>query len=347
MHLSPHLPRRGLLAATAVATITLATACGSPQPEVVGSARVSTLADTKRAAQLTYDFGDTAYAPPGLGGKRMELRASVTYPRQPGSEKHPLALMLHGWGTATCQTGDQPARARSWPCGKDAKPVDNYLGYSYLAEALAEKGYVVVSVSANGIQAQEKNEGHIARAALLDKHLELWQQLSQGKGPLAELKQFTGRVDLGRVGTMGHSRGGGGVLAQALDSHKPPAGVTIRGTLAFAPAMNGIDPARERITRVPVSVVVGTCDAMWEKTVVPGAEQHDLPGANHNFFNTVWTPGTGPAFAMDDVAVEKRNRPGGQCETTNGTGTVRQLTPAEQRKAALDLTTTFFTKHLG
>ncbi|WP_053699025.1 alpha/beta hydrolase family protein [Streptomyces sp. NRRL F-5755] len=355
MRMPPRILRRHILTATAITTATVAVgaACSSPQPEVVGSAQVSTQDGTARAAQLTYDFGDTAYAPPGLDGKRMELKAAVTYPRKLDGGKHPVVMMLHGWGD-TCAKADKPVRSQDWPCSKDAKSVDNYLGYSYLAEALADKGYIVVSVAANGIQAQEKDDGHTARAALLDKHLKMWQQLGTGEGPLRELKQFTNHVDLNRVGTLGHSRGGGGVLAQALDSHKRPPGVNIRGTLALAPAMNGISADKERITRIPLSVVAGTCDAMWKDSKIPVAmasgnpnvEHHDVPGGNHNFFNTVWTPGTGPAFATDDVAVDKRNRPGGKCQSTNGTGTIQQLKPSEQRETAIRYVTAFFDKYV-
>ncbi|WP_371614184.1 alpha/beta hydrolase family protein [Streptomyces sp. NBC_00454] len=354
MRMPPRSLRRCLLPVTAVASVILGTAsCGNAQPEVVGSAKVSAQDATAGSARLTYDFGDSAYAPPGLDGKRTELKAAVTYPRKLEGGKHPLVMMLHGWGD-TCAAGDEPVRGQGWPCAKGAEPVGNYLGYSYLAEALADKGYIVVSVAANGIQAQEKNQGQVARAALLDKHLEMWEQLSTGEGPLRELKQFTDHVDLDRVGTLGHSRGGGGVLAQALDSHKLPPGVHLRATLALAPAMNGINADKEHITRVPLSLVAGTCDAMWEDSKVPVAmaagnphvEHHDVPGGNHNFFNTVWTPGTGPAFATDDVTVDHRNRPGGRCESTNATGTPQQLEPTEQREIAIRYATAFFDKYL-
>ncbi|MEU6709599.1 alpha/beta hydrolase family protein [Streptomyces wuyuanensis] len=349
------MARNILATAVAAATIALVTACSSSLPVTMKPLQVSTQAGTEHSAQLTYDLGDTAYAPPGLDGKSTELKAAVTYPRRLDEGKHPLVMMLHGWGD-TCAIGDEPVRAQGWPCGKGAKPVDNYRGYSYLADALAEKGYIVVSVAANGIQAQEQpqGQGHLARSALLDKHLEMWKQLSSGKGPLKDLKQFTDHVDLNRVGTLGHSRGGGGVLSQVLDSHKPLPGVTIRGTLALAPAMTGIDTDKERITRVPVSVVAGTCDAMWDDSKIPlamaaknpHAEHHGVTGANHNFFNTVWTPGVGPRFATDDVAVEKRNLPGGRCKSTNGTGNPRQLKPDEQRRAAIRYVTTFFDHYL-
>jgi dienelactone hydrolase len=353
----PRALRRSILTAAAAAAVTVVTACGSPQPQpepvTVRPVQVSEEAGTKQVAELTYDLGDTAYAPPGLADNPTELRAAVTYPRQLGKDKHPLVMMLHGWAD-TCAAGDEPVRPYVWPCGKGARPVDNYRGYAYLARALAEKGYIVVSVSANGIQAHEQDQGHIARRALLDKHLEMWQKLNAGKGPLQKLEQFTGRVDLNRVGTLGHSRGGGGVVAQVLDSHKPLPGVNIRGTLAIAPAMNGIDADKERITRVPVAVVAGTCDAMWDDSKIPlamatknpHAHHHAVAGANHNFFNTVWTPGTGPRFATDDVAVEKRNLPGGRCKSTNGTGSPRQLKPSEQRQAATRYVTEFFDKYV-
>ncbi|MFI7416619.1 hypothetical protein [Nonomuraea sp. NPDC049684] len=79
--------------------------------------------------------------------------------------------------------GGKLVRGRGRPRPKDAKPVDNHLGYASLAETLADKGYIVVSVAANGIQAQEKDMGHVARAALLDKHLHMWEQLSAGEAP--------------------------------------------------------------------------------------------------------------------------------------------------------------------
>ncbi|MFD7033661.1 alpha/beta hydrolase [Streptomyces sp. NPDC059917] len=347
--------RSRLLLLAAVTGLALVTACGGPdRPEaVVHPVSLSPEVDAGSTARFTYDLGDTAYAPPGSDGQLTELKAAVTYPRELGGGKHPLVMVLHGWAD-TCRAGDAPVRPQVWPCGANARPVDNYLGYSYLADALAEKGYVVVSVSANGIQAHEKKQGNLARAGLLDEHLRMWQQLSEGKGPLRSLSRFKDRVDLDRVGTLGHSRGGGGVLTEVLDGHERPPGVNVRATMAFAPAMNGIDAAKERISRVPVTVVAGSCDAMWDDSAVPlslaaggpHAARIELEGGNHNYFNTVWTPGSGPAFAADDVALDHRDLPGGRCRSTNGTGDPVRLGPAEQRRAAIDAATAFFGTYL-
>lgn len=45
--------------------------------------------------------------------------------------------------------------------------------------------------------------------------------------------------------------------------------MTIRGTPALTPAMNGIDARKEHIVHVPLSAVAGTCDAMWDDSRIP------------------------------------------------------------------------------
>ncbi|GGS34513.1 hypothetical protein Snoj_00940 [Streptomyces nojiriensis] len=84
----------------------------------------------------------------------------------------------------------------------------------------------MVSLSANGINAS-------ARADLINRHLALWQQLTtSGRGGLVgafrdaatgepRRVDFRHRVDLHRVATLGHSRGGAGVTWQAADRTGP------------------------------------------------------------------------------------------------------------------------------
>lgn len=109
----------------------------------------------------------------------------------------------------------------------------------------------MVSVRANGINASSVSgdENASARADLINKHLALWQQLSaSGRGGLVgafrdavtgkpQPVDFRHHVDLNKVGTMGHSRGGAGVTWQAADRHKAqwPAGVRGRAVMALAP----------------------------------------------------------------------------------------------------------------
>ena len=77
---------------------------------------------------------------------------------------------------------------------------------------------MVVSISANGINAYDNSvadRGALARAELIQYHLGLWKDYStSGATPFGGL--FVGALDLQNVGTMGHSRGGEGVVRHFL-----------------------------------------------------------------------------------------------------------------------------------
>lgn len=127
--------------------------------------------------------------------------------------------------TGTCPLmgqGSPPARA-------DYVEAPSYLGYSYLAEQLASRGYFVVSINANrGITAGRAQDlgtpGHpfiedrglnLGRGRLVLKHLERLSTWNRGIEPTPpELGiDLRGRLDFGQVGLVGHSRGGEGVRA--------------------------------------------------------------------------------------------------------------------------------------
>lgn len=121
---------------------------------------------------------------------------------------------------------------------------------------------------------------------------------------------LVGRFDLTNVGMMGHSRGGEGVtsaatLNQALDK---PWG--IKSILPLAP----VDFGRMTVPNVAMNVILPYCDG----DVSNQQGQHMLDdtryafdddslrsgvwamGANHNFYNTVWTPGVYAYSVSDD-----------------------------------------------
>lgn len=267
-------------------------------------------------AVAEYDLGDDAFTDPN-SGTLSELRAVVHYPRHLVG-KLPLIVQAHGSWWA-CDSQD----AQVWPCDQ-GKPFPSYRGYDYLGAALARRGFVVVSLSADGINMTSFDYGD--RARLINKHLELWQQLAAGRGPLAPtLGRLAGHVDLAEVGTMGHSRGGKGVMWQASDKHRAelPAGIRLRAVLALAPVKFD-DPAGDNsdtlVTRVPVGVVTSGCDgAVREagqqylddavgKTREP-AHSVSLAGANHNYYNTRWTPPS--LFGEDDSTCPQREVPPG------------------------------------
>jgi hypothetical protein len=121
---------------------------------------------------------------------------------------------------------------------------------------------------------------------------------------------LVGKFDLSTIGMMGHSRGGEGVtsaatLNQALDK---PWGIT--SILPLAP----VDFGRMTVPDVAMNVVLPYCDG----DVSNQQGQHMLDdsryafdddvlrsgvwvmGANHNFFNSVWTPGVYNYSTSDD-----------------------------------------------
>lgn len=282
-----------------------------------------------------YDLGDTAYRDP-VSGTVSELRAVVHHPRRI-TGRLPLIIQAHGSWWA-CDSQD----AAEWPCEGGARPFPGYRGYDYLGDALAARNFIVVSISVDGINQTSFDYGD--RARLINAHLALWRQLADGGGPLAGvLRPLARHVDVGDVGTMGHSRGGKGVMWQASDKHRGewPAGVRVRAVLPLAPVKFD-DPAGDfsdtLVTRVPVAVMTGTCDgATGEagqqylddaegRTRVP-AYSVSVTAANHNYFNTRWTP---PAlFGEDDSTCPER-----------------ELTPAAQRDALASYAIAFYERYL-
>ncbi|WP_128376803.1 alpha/beta hydrolase [Streptomyces cavernae] len=308
----------------------------------VGAQAPATPQDRGRSVAVAeYDLGDTAFTDSETGTV-SEVRARVHYPRRL-TGRLPLIVMAHGSWWA-CDSKD----AVDWPCTEGSRPFPSYRGYDYLGAALAARGFVVVSISVDGINQTSFDYGD--RARLVNEHLRLWQQLAAGKGgPLAShfvdpsgrpvAPDFAGHVDMNRVGTLGHSRGGKGVMWQASDKHRGewPAGVRVRAVLGLAPAKFD-DPEGDNsdtlITRLPFAVVTSSCDgAVGEQ----GQEYLDdvvglnsatdysvsLKDANHNYYNTTWTPPF--QFGEDD-----------------STCPAQELTPARQQDALTAYATAFF-----
>ncbi|MCG0284580.1 alpha/beta hydrolase [Streptomyces sp. PSAA01] len=308
----------------------------------VGAQVPATAQDSGGSVALAeYDLGDTAFTD-SESGTVSEVRARVHYPRHL-TGRLPLIVMAHGSWWA-CDSKD----AVDWPCTEGSRPFPSYRGYDYLGAALAARGFVVVSISVDAINQTSFDYGD--RARLVNEHLGLWQQLAAGKGgPLAGhfvdpsgqpvAPDFTGHLDMTRVGTLGHSRGGKGVMWQASDKHRRewPAGVRVRAVLGLAPVKFD-DPEGDHsdtlITKLPFAVVTGSCDG----AVREGGQEYlddvtglntatdysiSLKGANHNYYNTTWTPPY--LFGEDD-----------------STCPAQELAPSRQQDALTAYATAFF-----
>ncbi|MEU8236359.1 hypothetical protein AB0C12_42775 [Actinoplanes sp. NPDC048967] len=277
----------------------------------------------------------------------VEMQALVTAPvGAPGAR--PLAVFLHG-KHATCYGGPD-SDAYRWPCPAGSRPLPSYRGYRQAQELLASQGYVTVSISANGINAQDESDGDggaQARSSLIRAHLAHW---AGWAGPRRSGAPAIARAappaDPSRVLLIGHSRGGEGANRAAVDSLTPPPAArdgyhgpvrwTVRGMLLIGPTAFGQNQAPD----VPAAVLLPGCDndvadlsgQMYvdaTRGVSNGAAMHSalvMVGANHNYFNTEWTPGQAVAPAGDDF-------PRGVDDPVCSPGRPARLTAAQQQRA--------------
>lgn len=260
--------------------------------------------------RAVYDLGDEAFRPANLHGK-VELTADVHYPTGLPDGPYPLVLFLHG-NHSSCYRGD--LSRYEWPCPEGFRPLPNFEGYDYIARRLAAYGFVVVSVSGNGVNVLGNwvpHTGMRQRGELLERHLDLWRRWSTtGAEPFGS--RFVGHIDLSRIGTMGHSRGGEGAVWQVLVDRRRADPYGIDAVLPLAP----VDFTRATVNRVPLAVVLPYCDGDVSdlqgvhffddaRYRVPGdrSPKHTVTvmGANHNFFNTVWSPSAGYPGSFDDA----------------------------------------------
>lgn len=291
--------------------------------------------------RAVYDFGDQAFQPSGVGGL-VDVVGAVHYPAGLPGGPYPLVLFMHG-NHSTCYRGDRTRY--QWPCREGWKPLPNHAGYDYAARALASHGFVVVSVSANGVNVlgnRVDDTGMRQRGELLEHHVDLWREWSTtGGDPFGD--SFVGKVDLDRIGTMGHSRGGEGAVWHKIvdDERDDPYGID--AVLALGP----VDFTRVTITEADFAVLLPYCDGDVSdlqgvhffddsRYVLPGdpGAKHTITafGANHNFFNTVWSPSSGYPGAFDD---------GRWTRCTN------RLSEGEQRRMGRAYVVGFFRRYLG
>ncbi|MGY4995041.1 hypothetical protein [Streptomyces sp. 900105245] len=294
----------------------------------------------------TGEYGLKSVRLPGFPAP-VEMRAVVVAPvGAPG--KRPLALFLHG-RHYTCYKGRDISG--EWPCPAGTKPVPSHRGYLRDQKLLASQGYMTVSISANGINGQDhlaEDGGAQARSSLVRQHLARWADWAEHPDTAPAIVRDAPRTDLSRVLLVGHSRGGEGVNRAALDSlYAPPADQdaqpgparwNIRGTVLIGPTVFGQNPVPDvpSLTILPgcdgdVSDLQGEVYVDGTRAVSSGTALHSavyVVGANHNFFNSEWTPGQSAAPAEDDFSDDPQH-PDKVC----GKHAATRLTAGQQHKA--------------
>jgi dienelactone hydrolase len=248
--------------------------------------------------------------------------AAVTGPR-------PLVLFLHGRHSYCYNPTEENSDAWEWPCQAPFEDIPSHLGYDYMQQVLASQGFATVSIRVNGINAQDyrlSDGGADARAQIVQEHLDHWTD------KLAADHQ----VDLSRVVLVGHSRGGEGVNRASIQIPLD-APYRIVGQVLLAPTDFGTQTA----PYVPTVTVLPYCDG--DVSDLQGQRFTDsardlttndtslkssvmVLGANHNFFNTEWTPGIAQAPSWDDWYGR-----GGVC----GSNSSSRLSAGEQRQVGI------------
>ena len=313
---------------------------GTRAPTAAGPAKSGPAAPGPfEVTRVEYDLGDRAYQPPGLGG-RVELTADVHHPTDLSAGPYPLVLFLHG-NHSSCFRGNRSAYR--WPCRPGWEPIPNHEGYDYIGSRLASYGYIVVSISGNGVNVLGnwvEDTGMRQRGLLVEKHIDLWRDWSTvGGDPFGTT--FVGTVDLSLIGTMGHSRGGEGVVWNVIVDRERATPYGIDAVLPLAP----VDFTRVTVNDVPLAVMLPYCDGdVYDlqgihffddaRYVLPGdpTPKHAVTvfGANHNFFNKVWSPSGGYPGAFDD---------GWSCPG--------KLTERQERRVGRAYIVSFFRRYLG
>jgi len=265
-------------------------------------------------ATTSSDYVRTAVKVAGMQAP-IEMVGHVVEPAATAATgPRPLVVFVHGRHNY-CYSPSGGEGNDSWPCRGAMREVPSHLGYEYVQKLLASQGFTTVSIRVNGINAQDgelTDGGASARATIIQKHLDYWATIAPAH-----------QVDLGRVVLVGHSRGGEGVDRASIRIPLT-APYRIVGQVLVAPT----DFARQTAPNVPTVTLLPYCDG--DVSDLQGQDYTDIArdlssgdtslkssvlvmGANHNYFNTEWTPGISQAPSNDDWYGD----PAAQCGTKN------------------------------
>jgi len=201
---------------------------------------------------IRYDLGETIIVQERFAEdsrfRNMPVLLQGVLALPEGEGPFPVALILHGsyvFCTAPLINDVDP-----YPCPPE-NDLRQYEGFSYLAEALAARGYIAIvpdyaSEFTNGFGEGVTGERFIQ---IVNAHLEA---LAAGEGFGADLGD---RADLSRLAVVGHSRGGGYGLLYATS---PEAAYAVDALAMIMPAPIVVDFVIPET--LPVALVIGTCD---------------------------------------------------------------------------------------
>jgi hypothetical protein len=275
-----------------------------PDPMERGTYRPETIQETKLGLVSLQEPASSGGAPdPGTAAapEDLEIRGALYYPAD-RTEPSPLIVIVHG-NHGSCDSGqDSP----NLTCAQFKR---NEAGYAYLGENLATWGYTTFSVSQDQLMMRQDNpkgKGMHQRRLLIAATLDALSQANEPGGLPDDAhttigSTLSGRLDMTRIGLMGHSRGGDAVTSFIdynrirTDGPRYP----LRGVISLAP----VDYERKAPYGMPYMTILPFCDGdvsnlqgarFYERSQYINGDdpfpriQSSQLGAIHNWYNTVW-----------------------------------------------------------
>lgn len=311
----------------------------------------------------------------------LQLRGSLYYPTNRATPS-PVIVLVHG-NHSSCDTGSAPN------CTAFKR---NDRGYAYLGENLATWGYTVVSLDQDQLmyyQDSSQGKGMHQRRLLIAAALDMLTKANAtglpDEGANGINDRLVGKLDMSRIGLMGHSRGGDAV-SSFIDYNRtrpePGTRYPLRGVISLAP----VDYERRAPYGVPYLTVLPACDGdvsnlqgarMFERGQYVKAGdpfpkiQFMIHGTNHNWYNSVWSAdgedsNSGDAACSISSATNIRlsggisNRPAapatpgpddgwvdGGTYTRNNRGSGDPALMGDQEKIGLATMSAFFRRYVG
>jgi hypothetical protein len=269
----------------------------------------------------------------------------VGTPVAPGGP-FPVALFLHGRHFRCDNDGSGPLLSgnnQNLPCNQSNR-IPSHEGYNYIMQNLASQGIFCISISAYDMSFDNGPWNYDVRGRLILKFLDKLRGWTvNGNDPFGGL--FNGKLDMTRIALSGHSRGGEGVAAAEKLNQTWPTPHSILAVNAIAPTDQ--DPMTEYVpSKAAYFLLIGardgdlndmqgfrTYDRAYPNTMILRKPKSIawVYGANHNYFNTIWTPTADLGMA---------NPWAGSSDDCNGCGL--KMVAATQRQIALTTISAFF-----
>src|SRR6185369_3478581 len=255
-----------------------------------------------------YDFPDAYDVPWGqYADLNVDVRAVFG-----NTQQYPIVFILHG------NHGICLGNPCDFNCPLGSR-IPNHKGYDYLLDLWASHGFIGVSIDGFDLTGCPQDR-FIERAALILEHIRYWEDWNNPVLPDGTFNgRFWNRIDVGRVGIAGHSRGGEGAAAAVQINHDLALGHNIKACISLAPTdfnssnPPGGGPKAFVVNDTPFFNIMGANDGdVWD---TEGARIFDraglgihkavksqafIYGASHNPWNTVWIDAAWGGF--DDAA---------------------------------------------